>query len=133
MGATSSLRRVDAQKFFGLDRNHLVIEKLRAAGVNFDGPEPAPVIEGAASLAGLSIVLTGGLERQTREEATAALVARGAKVASSVSKKTSFVIAGESPGSKLAKAESLGVTVLDEDGLEKLLAEGPAAFPDVPA
>ncbi|HEX4493983.1 MAG TPA: NAD-dependent DNA ligase LigA [Acidimicrobiia bacterium] len=124
---------VSVQKFFGLDRNHLVIEKLRAAGVNFDGPEPAPVIEGAASLAGVSIVLTGGLERQTREEATAALIARGAKVASSVSKKTTFVVAGESPGSKLAKAESLGVRVLDEDGLETLLSGGPDALPDLPA
>ena len=116
------------QRFFALDRNHEVIEKLRVAGVNFDGPAPAPVIEGSTSLAGLSIVLTGGLERSTREETTAALEARGAKVTGSVSKKTSFVVAGESPGSKLAKAESLGVRVLDEAGLELLLAEGPIAL-----
>ena len=118
------------QRFFALDRNHEVIEKLRVAGVNFEGPAPAPVIEGAASLAGLSIVLTGGLERCTREEATAALEARGAKVTGSVSKKTSFVVAGESPGSKLAKAESLGVRVLDEAGLELLLSDGPNALPE---
>ena len=116
------------QRFFALDRNHEIIEKLRAAGVNFEGPAPAPMIEGAASLAGLSIVLTGGLARSTREEATAALEARGAKVTSSVSKKTSFVVAGESPGSKLAKAESLGVRVLDEAGLELLLSDGPDAL-----
>jgi DNA ligase (NAD+) len=116
------------QRFFALDRNHEIIEKLRAAGVNFEGPAPAPVIEGAASLAGLSIVLTGGLERSTRDEATAALEARGAKVTSSVSKKTSFVVAGESPGSKLAKAETLGVRILDESGLETLLSEGPTAL-----
>jgi len=120
------------QRFFALDRNHEVIEKLRAAGVNFEGPAPAPVIEGSASLAGLSIVLTGGLERSTREETTAALEARGAKVAGSVSKKTSFVVAGENPGSKLAKAESLGVRVLDEIGLELLLSDGPDALPEAP-
>jgi DNA ligase (NAD+) len=118
------------QRFFALDRNHAVIEKLRAANVNFAGPPPAPMIEGAASLAGLSIVLTGGLVRCTREEATAALEAHGAKVTGTVSKKTSFVVAGESPGSKLAKAESLGVRVLDEADLELLLSEGPAALPD---
>jgi DNA ligase (NAD+) len=118
------------QRFFGVDRNLAVVEKLRAAGVNFEGPAPAPVLEGAASLAGLSIVLTGSLERSTREEATAALEARGAKVTGSVSKKTSFVVAGESPGSKLAKAESLGVRVLDEAGFEQLLADGPDAFAD---
>jgi DNA ligase (NAD+) len=116
------------QRFFSLDRNLAVVDKLRAAGVNFEGPAPAPMLEGAASLAGLSVVLTGGLERSTREEATAALEAQGAKVTASVSKKTSFVVAGESPGSKLAKAESLGVPVLDEAGLELLLAEGPSAF-----
>jgi DNA ligase (NAD+) len=119
---------VSVQRFFGLDRNQAVIEKLRAAGVNFEGPPPAPVLEGAVSLAGVSVVLTGGLERSSREEATAALTARGAKVTSSVSKKTSFVVAGESPGSKLAKAESVGVRVLDEAGLELLLAEGPDAL-----
>ncbi|MDQ1533253.1 MAG: ligase [Actinomycetota bacterium] len=120
------------QRFFALDRNHEVIEKLRAAGVNFEGPAPAPVVEGSTSLAGLSIVLTGGLERSTREETTAALEARGAKVTGSVSKKTSFVIAGENPGSKLAKAESLGVRVLDETGLELLLSDGPDALPEPP-
>jgi DNA ligase (NAD+) len=118
------------QRFFALDRNAAVVEKLRAAGVNFSGPAPAPVLEGAVSLTGVSVVLTGGLARSTREEATAALVARGAKVTGSVSKKTTFVVAGESPGSKLAKAEALGVRVLDETGLEVLLAEGPDALAD---
>jgi DNA ligase (NAD+) len=116
------------QRFFALDRNRAVIEKLRAAGVNFAAPVAEPVDVGGVSLAGLSIVLTGGLARCTREEATAALEARGAKVTGSVSKKTSFVVAGESPGSKLAKAESLGVRVLDETGLELLLSEGPDAL-----
>ena len=116
------------QRFFALDRNRGVIEKLRAAGVNFAAPVAEPVDVGGVSLAGLSIVLTGGLARSTREEATAALEARGAKVTGSVSKKTSFVVAGESPGSKLAKAESLGVRVLDESGLEQLLSDGADAF-----
>ena len=116
------------QRFFGIDRNRELVEKLRVAGVNFEGPAAAPVLEGAVSLAGVTLVLTGGLERSTREEATAALEARGAKVTGSVSKKTSFVVAGESPGSKLAKAESLGVRVLDESGLELLLSDGPDAL-----
>ena len=82
-------------------------------------------IEGDATLAGLGIVLTGGLEGFTRDEAQAAIEARGGKVTSSVSKKTSFVVAGESPGSKLAKAESLGVAILDESGFVELLEHGP--------
>jgi DNA ligase (NAD+) len=72
-------------------------------------------------------VLTGTLPGLTREEAQAELEARGAKVTGSVSKKTSYVVAGESPGSKLAKAEQLGVAVLDEPGLRTLLDEGPPA------
>jgi DNA ligase (NAD+) len=75
-------------------------------------------------LAGLTFVLTGALANQTREEATAALEAFGAKVAGTVSKKTSFVVAGDNAGTKLAKAESLGVPVLDEDQLSEILATG---------
>jgi DNA ligase (NAD+) len=114
------------RRFFSEDRNLLVIEKLRAAGVNLTGPPRPAVEEGGADLplAGLTFVLTGGLANQTREEATAALEASGAKVAGSVSKKTSFVVAGENAGSKLAKAESLGVAVLDEDQLSEILATG---------
>ena len=74
-------------------------------------------------------MLTGGLERFTRDEADGRARRRGArKVTGSVSKKTSFVVVGESPGSKLAKAESLGVRVLDETGLELLLSDGPDAL-----
>jgi DNA ligase (NAD+) len=82
-------------------------------------------VPGAPSLAGLSVVLTGTLEGFTREGAQAELEARGAKVTSSVSKKTSYVVIGENPGSKLAKAESLGVATLDEAGLVQLLEHGP--------
>ena len=74
---------------------------------------------------GRSLVITGGLEHFTRDEAQAAIEARGGKVTSSVSKKTSWVIVGESPGSKLVKAESLGVPTLDEDGFVQLLEHGP--------
>ena len=112
------------QRFFTIDRNRALVEKLRAAGVNFTGPAPVAPAEGAATLQGITVVLTGGLTGLTREEATAALEAHGAKVTSSVSKKTSFVVAGEGPGSKLAKAEQLGVTILDEAGLERLLEQG---------
>jgi DNA ligase (NAD+) len=77
------------------------------------------------TLAGHSFVLTGGLENFTRDEAAAAVTARGGKITGSVSKKTSFVVVGENPGSKLAKAEQLGVTLLDEEAFTKLLAEGP--------
>jgi DNA ligase (NAD+) len=73
-------------------------------------------------LTGLTVVLTGTLSGLTREEAAERLVALGAKVSGSVSKKTSYVIAGSDAGSKLTRAQALGVTVLDEAGLAQLLA-----------
>ena len=72
-------------------------------------------------------MLTGSLERHTRDEAAAEIDARGGKVTGSVSKKTSYVVVGESPGSKLAKAEQLGVPILDEAGFEALLDRQTAA------
>jgi DNA ligase (NAD+) len=111
--------------FFAVEANRGVIDKLRDAGVVLDGPPPAePVDTGGVSLAGLTFVLTGTLERFTRDEAQAAIEARGGKVTGSVSKKTSYVVAGASPGSKLAKAEQLGVTVVGDDEFARLLAEG---------
>jgi DNA ligase (NAD+) len=97
-----------------------LIVDLRAQGVNFEEAGPPP---GEGSLSGLTFVLTGTLPNLTREEATAMIQAQGGKVTGSVSKKTSYVVAGESAGTKLAKAESLGVPVLDEAGLLELLAE----------
>ena len=85
-----------------------------------EGP-PAPKAPQGA-LAGKTVVLTGTLPTLSREEAKEMLEAAGAKVAGSVSKKTDYVVAGESPGSKLAQAECLEVPVLDEDGLRALLA-----------
>lgn len=107
--------------------NRRVVEKLRAAGVRFEAPVPGTPIR-RAPLAGLIFVLTGALARRTREEATAELEERGAKVVVSVSKKTSWVVAGANAGSKLTKADKLGVPVIDEDSLDRLLEEGPGAL-----
>ncbi len=111
--------------FFSVERNRELVEKLRAAGVNFTGPARPEVPEGGVPLAGFTFVLTGTLDGMTREEAQAALEVHGAKVTNSVSKKTSFVIAGTSPGTKLAKAEQLGVPVIGETELRDLLEHGP--------
>ncbi|HEY6696443.1 MAG TPA: NAD-dependent DNA ligase LigA, partial [Solirubrobacteraceae bacterium] len=95
-----------------------LIADLRAAGLQFEQEGPAP---GEGPLADQTFVLTGTLPDLTREEATERILAAGGKVTGSVSKKTSYVVAGASPGSKLAKAEKLGVQVLDEAGLLALL------------
>ncbi len=108
-------------QFFANDRNRAVVEKLRAASVNFEGPPRAALSAAGASFAGMTFVITGTLDGFTRDEATAEIVARGGKVTGSVSKKTSYVLAGESPGTKLAKAEQLGVEVIDEARFRELL------------
>ncbi|MGH8999614.1 MAG: NAD-dependent DNA ligase LigA [Acidimicrobiia bacterium] len=109
--------------FFSEERNRAVIEKLRDAGVNLEGPSrPGP--SGAPSLEGLTFVLTGTLEGMSRDQATGVLVALGAKVTGSVSAKTSYVVAGSEAGSKLERAEALGVPVLDEAAFGDLLATG---------
>ena len=106
--------------FFAEPHNREVIAQLRAAGVHW--PEGPPQRAAAGPLAGVSVVLTGTLPTLSREAAKAMLEAAGAKVAGSVSAKTHYVVAGADAGSKLAKAESLGVPVLDEAGLHALLA-----------
>jgi DNA ligase (NAD+) len=95
-----------------------LIEDLRAVGVKLEEEGPPP---GEGPLAGRTFVLTGTLPDLTREEAQERIVAAGGRVTSSVSKKTDYVVAGASPGSKLETAERLGVTVLDEAGLLELL------------
>ena len=105
------------------DANVRLVAKLRDAGVRLTDPEPQGV--DTAMLEGVSVVLTGTLAGFTRDEAREAIEDRGGRVTSSVSKKTSAVVAGASPGSKLAKAEQLGVPVLDEEALRRLLDEGP--------
>jgi DNA ligase (NAD+) len=99
--------------WFRVEGNLALVEKLRRAGVRLADP-PRPAGDGTGPLAGKSIVLTGTYATLSREEAIAAAEAAGARVTSSVSKKTAFVVAGESPGTKLAKAEGLGVEVIDE-------------------
>jgi DNA ligase (NAD+) len=106
-------------EWFSDKENRKLVGELEALGLRFEaGPEERPV-EGP--LSGQSYVITGTLEDYSREEARKALEAKGAKVSDSVSKKTTGVIAGESPGSKLAKAEKAGVPILDEATLKKLL------------
>jgi DNA ligase (NAD+) len=112
--------RAEAIAEWFADKDNLrLVEELKGLGLRFEaGPEERPV-EGP--LTGSTYVITGTLEGFSRDEARKALEAKGAKVADSVSKKTTGVIAGESPGSKLAKAEQLGVPVLDEAALTALL------------
>jgi len=111
--------------FLGESHNVEVIEQLRAAGVHWAESEPAA--RAPQPLAGKTFVLTGTLPTMSREDAKERLEAAGAKVAGSVSKKTDYVVAGAEAGSKLEKAQSLGVPVLDEEGMLKLLAEAGAA------
>ena len=106
--------------------NIQLVQRLGDAGVRLEDPEPEEVGEEASLLSGLTFVVTGTLERFSRSEAKAALESRGAKVTGSVSGRTSALIAGASAGSKLAKAESLGIHILDEEGLASLLADGPS-------
>lgn len=109
-------------RFFADSANRQLIGALRERGVRW--PVVPVVREEEAPLAGLTFVLTGTLAALTREKATEALVALGAKVAGSVSKKTSFVVAGDGAGSKLDKARALGVPVIDEAALATVIAEG---------
>ena len=107
--------------FFDQAHNREVVAQLRACGLHW--PEGEPAAQVAQPLAGQTFVLTGTLPTLSRDQAKDLLEAQGAKVAGSVSKKTSYVVAGAEAGSKLDKARELGVPVLDEDALLKLLAE----------
>ena len=108
--------------WFDDPNNSQLIDKFRAAGVRMK--DPTPESEGSDLLAGLTVVITGSLEGFSRSEAKAAVETRGGKVTGSVSGKTSALIAGGSPGSKHAKAQDLGVPVLDEEAFVRLLQEG---------
>ena len=111
------------REFFATEQNMAVLERLRAAGVRLS-EERAIAEDAPQPLAGLTFVLTGSLEKFTRKAAGDALKALGAKVTGSVSKRTSYVVAGASAGSKLTKAQQLGISVLDEDALERILQMG---------
>jgi DNA ligase (NAD+) len=106
--------------WFADDKNRRLVEELRGLGLRFELDEDERPVEGP--LSGNAYVITGTLERWSREQAKAALEARGAKVTDSVSKKTSGLIVGESPGSKLEKARRAGVEILDEPAFEKLVS-----------
>ncbi len=108
------------RQFFAEPHNLEVVARLRAAGVNW--PESTGVQQLAGILTGKTLVLTGTLPTLTREAAKGMIETAGGKVAGSVSKKTDYVVAGEEAGSKLAKAQELGVAILDEPGLLALLA-----------
>jgi DNA ligase (NAD+) len=111
-------------EWFGVDWHRAIVDKWRAAGVRMaeqridTGPRP---------LDGVTVVVTGSLVDFSRDEASEAIASRGGKVSGSVSKKTGFVVVGESPGSKYDKAVELKVPILDEDGFRVLLADGPDA------
>ncbi len=113
------------REWFDIDWHRDIIDKWRVAGVAL--AEDRAQDAGPKPLAGLSIVVTGGLEGFSRESAAEAISSRGGKSASSVSKKTSFVVVGDSPGTKYAKAAELMVPILDEDGFSVLLEHGPEA------
>jgi DNA ligase (NAD+) len=110
--------------YFARPATLTLLDKLRRGGVRFDVVKP----KSDGPLRGMTFVITGTLASMSREKAEASLTAKGGKVTSSVSKKTSFVVVGAEPGTKLAKAEKLGVPILDEAGFTKLLAEGPTAL-----
>ncbi|MBY9075695.1 NAD-dependent DNA ligase LigA [Nocardioides sp. WL0053] len=108
--------------WFEVDWHRAIVDKWREAGVTMEDEvdESTP-----RTLEGMSIVVTGSLTGYSRDQAKEAIIVRGGKAASSVSKKTDFVVVGDAPGSKYDKAVSLEVPVLDEDGFRLLLAEGP--------
>ena len=99
-----------------------LLEKMRAAGVRMEAVEERPP-EASDALAGLTFVLTGTLPNMTREEATNLITLHGGRVSGSVSSKTDYVVVGESPGSKLDRAQELGIPTLDEEGLRRLIEE----------
>ncbi|MEU3185618.1 NAD-dependent DNA ligase LigA [Streptomyces sp. NPDC006923] len=114
------------KQWFEVDWHREILRKWRAAGVRTED-EGGGEDEGPRPLEGLTVVVTGTLERYTRDGAKEALQSRGAKVTGSVSKKTAFVVVGENPGSKYDKAMQVKVPVLDEEGFEILLEQGPDA------
>ncbi|MET7767751.1 NAD-dependent DNA ligase LigA [Nocardia sp. NPDC005366] len=113
-----------AAEWFTVDWHRAIVDKWRAAGVRMEDARDESI---ERNLEGLSIVVTGSLRDFTRDGAKESILVRGGKASGSVSKKTSFVVIGDSPGSKAAKAEELGVPILDEEGFRLLLEGGPDA------
>ncbi|WP_096305144.1 NAD-dependent DNA ligase LigA [Jatrophihabitans sp. GAS493] len=115
-------------EWFTVDWHRSIVERWRAAGVSL---ADAATTAGPRPLAGLTLVVTGSLERYSRDSAAEAITSRGGKVSGSVSKKTGFVVVGEAPGTKYEKAVGLGVPILDEAGFAVLLEQGPEAAREV--
>ena len=118
IGPQTALAVVD---WFGREKNQVILEKLRTAGLNFQAAQSKG--EAGSSLEGLTFVITGTLPTMSRDEAKALIEANAGRVTGSVSKNTDYLLAGEKAGSKLSKAESLGVPVLDEAALLKLIEQ----------
>ena len=108
----------EIRRFFDQPHNQTVIDQLRAQGVTWPAVFATKATGGAFD--GKTVVITGTLPTMSRDQAREWLVRQGAKVTSSVSAKTDFLLAGSDPGSKLQKAEDLGVTVLDEDQMKSM-------------
>ena len=109
-------------EWFAVDWHRAIVDKWQAAGVRLADERDSGI---EPTLTGLTVVVTGSLAGFSRDEAREAIIVRGGKAAGSVSKKTSFVVAGDAPGSKYDMAVELGVPILDEDGFRALLADGP--------
>ena len=120
LGATLAQSIVD---WFAVDWHRVIVEKWRAAGVSMADKRDETI---ARTLEGKTIVVTGSLQDFSRDGAKEAILSRGGKASGSVSKKTDYVVVGDSPGSKAAKAEQLGVPILDEDAFKALLETGTA-------
>ncbi|HWG00559.1 MAG TPA: NAD-dependent DNA ligase LigA [Trebonia sp.] len=116
---------VSVVEWFTVDWHRAIVEKWRAAGVRLETPGFDPSAASSRLLAGVTVVITGTLPSLTRDEAAEAVRAAGGKVSSSVSKKTTYVVAGENAGSKYDKAAELGVPILDEDAFRALVQNGP--------
>jgi DNA ligase (NAD+) len=116
------------KEWFATDWRRDIVLKWQAAGVRMTEDRDESIVR---NLEGMSIVVTGSLQTFSRDEAKEAIMARGGKASGSVSKKTAFVVVGDAPGSKYDKAVQLKVPVLDEDGFQVLLNDGPEAATEV--
>ena len=112
---------VSVTSWFANEKNRALLQKFRKAGLQFAAVKPASGAEGSDALAGLTFVITGTLPTLSRDEAKALIEVHGGKVTGSVSKNTNYLLAGEKAGSKLTKAEALGVPVLDEAALREMV------------
>jgi DNA ligase (NAD+) len=111
-------------EWFAVDWHADIVDAWKAAGVRMADERDESI---PRTLAGLTVVVTGSLQNYTRDSVKEAIISHGGKAAGSVSKNTDYVVVGDNAGSKADKAEQLGLTILDEAGFERLLAEGPVS------